>query len=137
MMQYTVETLNSSLESSPFAAHCKLQVTAFDVGAQRLEMTMPMSNGIAVMTALKQAHGGAIATLIDTAGSYAVMAFLGIDSATANLRVDYLKPPFDSTFKAVATARRIGKSIAVIDVDVVNDKAELIAVGRGAFTTKA
>ena len=37
-------------------------------------------------------HGGALATALDTAATFAVISSVGKDAATVDLRVDYLRP---------------------------------------------
>ncbi len=79
-------------------------------------------------------HGGAIASLIDTAGDFAVIAAVGYDVPTIDLRVDYLRP---ATGALVATARprKVGRSLAVADIEVTDDGGTVVAVGRGVFKT--
>jgi len=37
----------------------------------------------------------------------------------------------------VARARRVGRTVGVVDVDVFDDRDKLVAVGRGTFGTQA
>ena len=83
----------------------------------------------------KQWHGGVIASLIDTAGDFAVGMMVGRGLPTVNFRVDYLRPAIDTALTAVARVRRAGKSVGVADVDVFDDKGSLLAVGRGTYST--
>ena len=53
---------------------------------------------------------------------------------TINLRVDYLRPGKD-TLTLVARIRRSGKTVGVVDVDVLNEAGELIAIGRANYST--
>ena len=50
-----------------------------------------------------------------------------------NLRVDYLKPAVGDGVVAVARVRRRGRSAAVIDIDVSDEKGSLVAIGRGTY----
>jgi len=79
-------------------------------------------------------HGGAIASLIDTAADFAVIAAVGRDVPTIDLRVDYLRAA-RGTLVATARTRKAGRSLAVADVDVTDDAGQLVAVGRGVFKT--
>ena len=79
-------------------------------------------------------HGGAIASLIDTAADFAVIASVGRDVPTIDLRVDYLRAA-RGTLVATARTRKAGRSVAVADVEVTDDAGRLVAVGRGVFKT--
>jgi len=54
---------------------------------------------------------------------------------TINLRIDYLKPAVGDALKASARVRRSGKTVAVIDIDVFDEKGGLAAVGRGTYSS--
>ena len=78
-------------------------------------------------------HGGAIASLIDAAGDFAVIAAVGRDVPTIDLRVDYLRPASAGALTATARTVRVGRSVAVADIDVVDESGTQIAIGRGVF----
>ena len=80
-------------------------------------------------------HGGAITVLLDTVNGLAVLTALPAPApmATLDLRIDYLKPAFGDAVTAVARVRRHGRTIAVIDIDVSDEKGSLVAVGRGTY----
>ena len=52
---------------------------------------------------------------------------------TMNLRIDFLKPAVGDGLNAVAKVRRKGRSAAVVDIDVSDDKGSLVAIGRGTY----
>ena len=54
---------------------------------------------------------------------------------TINLRVDYLRPATGAYLDAHATVRRRGRTIGVVDIDVLDDEDRLCAVGRGTYST--
>ena len=78
-------------------------------------------------------HGGAIASLIDTAGDFAVIAAVGYDVPTIDLRVDYLRPVTRGDLIATARTLKAGRSLAVADVEVTGEDGTVVAVGRGLF----
>jgi uncharacterized protein (TIGR00369 family) len=80
-------------------------------------------------------HGGAIASLIDTAGDFAVIAAVGYDVPTIDLRVDYLRPATREALTATGRAVKAGRTLALADVEVVGEDGRPVAVGRGAFKT--
>jgi uncharacterized protein (TIGR00369 family) len=61
---------------------------------------------------------------------------LGHGVPTVNFRTDYLRPAINTSLRAVATVRRAGRTVGVVDVDVLDDQDKLVAVGRGTFGTQ-
>jgi len=54
---------------------------------------------------------------------------------TINFRVDYLRPAIKTALTVVAKVRRAGKSIGVVDIEVLNDQGALVAIGRANYST--
>ena len=50
-----------------------------------------------------------------------------------NFRTDYLRPAIKTNLRAEARVRRVGRTVGVVDVDVLDDSGKLVAVGRGTF----
>jgi uncharacterized protein (TIGR00369 family) len=83
-------------------------------------------------TAGEVVHGGAIATLIDTAGVVAAWSNVGpgvTRGATANLTVSFLAAAEAVDLTAEARVIRRGRSIVFVDVDVITPSGERIAKG--------
>jgi uncharacterized protein (TIGR00369 family) len=83
--------------------------------------------------AARYVHGGAIASLIDIAATFAVIAAVGHDVVTVDLRIDYLRPVRSGELAGTARPVRIGRSLAVADVEVAGPDGAIVAVGRGLF----
>ena len=130
-----LDKMQSALQSVPFITLLDINVTSLDLTSSTLEMEMPFTNQISRMVSLNQMHGGAIAALIDSAATFLVVAHVEDAVPTINFRTDYLKPAGKSTLTAKAKMRRLGASVAVVDVDVVDEGGQLIAIGRGTFGT--
>lgn len=135
-MTETVEALNELLRSSPFQQLFDLSCTRLDKEARELEILMRYTPSVERSAGSRQYHGGAIASLIDVAGDYALWAVLGHGVPTINFRTDYLRPAADSDLRAIARIRRAGKTVAVVDVDILDDQGRLVAIGRGTYSTK-
>ncbi|MBS0421047.1 MAG: PaaI family thioesterase [Proteobacteria bacterium] len=136
-MALTLEQMNNWLALGPFNAFCRLRVIEADLDAQTLVMVMPIREEFERIPASRQWHGGPIACLVDTAGCFAVSMVQGHAVPTVNFRVDYFRPAIQTDLTAKATVRRVGKSVAAADVDVFNDKGQLLAVGRATFSSAA
>ena len=129
----SIEALQAYMDASPFIHNCGMQVRAMDVEAETLSMTMPLKPEMERGAGTGQFHGGPIAALIDTTGCFALIMLLGHGVPTVNFRTDYLRPAINTSLRAVASVRRVGKMVGVVDVDVYNDNEQLVAVGRGTF----
>ena len=79
-------------------------------------------------------HGGAIATLVDSAMGLAVFRE---DTApvTIEMKVTYLEPGRPGRLRAAAAVRKRGKRIIIAEVDVTGDDGTAIAHGIGTFTS--
>ena len=120
--------------ASPFISTLKLEVLGIDYDKSELSVRMPLHPGLERRAGTKQFHGGPIASLIDITGDFAIGMVLGGGVPTINLRIDYLKPAVGDSLKATARVRRSGKTVAVVDIDVFDEKGGLVAIGRGTYS---
>jgi uncharacterized protein (TIGR00369 family) len=132
----SVQELQALLDKSPLGRFLGIVIEGADTEAAALKLTMPMRPEIERMTGTGQYHGGVIGTFIDVAGDFAVAAMIGGAVPTINLRTDYLRPAQGKQLRATAHVRRLGRTIAVVDIDVFDEGGKLVAVGRGTYGTK-
>lgn len=80
-------------------------------------------------------HGGATASLIDTAMAFACITCLaeGEQSTTIDLTVHYLRPHTDGEIFCTATVVRNGKRILTVSAEVVNEHGKLIATSLSTY----
>ena len=83
-----------------------------------------------------QWHGGTISAIVDIAGCYCLALVAGEPLPTINFRTDYLRPAVGTDLTATARIRRAGRSVGVVDVDIIDDKKRLIAVGRASYANQ-
>jgi uncharacterized protein (TIGR00369 family) len=133
----TRETLELSLKGSPFQQVLGLRLEAFDVAAQTLTLRSVFGPQVERAPGTGQYHGGVIASLIDIAGDYALIAILGHGVPTINFRVDYLRPALNTDLLALARVRRAGRTVGVVDIEVTDAGGRLVALGRGCYGTQA
>ena len=126
-----VQTL---LDDSPYIGFMNLEVVSMDLDKDEIVIKMPMRPEFERRAGTGQYHGGAIAALIDIAGDYALVMKVGGGVPTINFRVDFLRPGTNTSLTATATTRRLGRSVAVVDIDVHDDQGKLCAVGRGTYS---
>ncbi len=81
-------------------------------------------------------HGGAIASLIDTATAFAVVSVLPEDekATTVDLILQYLRPHTAGTITCTAKITRAGKRLLFVAAEVVNEENKLIATALSTYT---
>jgi acyl-CoA thioesterase len=74
-------------------------------------------------------HGGAVASLIDTASAFAVLTQIEVDErvTTTDLTIHYLRPITEGRMAATARIVRAGRRLFVLSVEVRNDRNVLVA----------
>ena len=128
------EIMRQFLPSSPFPGH--LGIRLVDMAPGSATLGLPFAE--ALVTAGTTVHGGAVASLIDTAGM--VAAWSGgevpdrLRGSTVGLTVSFLAPADGEDLQASATVLRRGRSIVHVDVDVRT--ASGTAVAKGLVTYK-
>ncbi|MEM1335944.1 MAG: PaaI family thioesterase [Actinomycetota bacterium] len=127
--------LQSFLEAVPFAHLCGMRITEVDEDAQTMRIDMPLAEQLKRAGSLGQFHGGAIAALIDTAGTFVLVMVTEHPPSTIDMRTDYLRPATGDVY-AVATVRRSGRTVGFVDVDVTDSTGRLVAIGRCTFSTR-
>jgi uncharacterized protein (TIGR00369 family) len=127
--------LQERLGHSPFIRFLGLVVTEAESVEQRVTMVAPMRPEFERIAGSGQWHGGPIAAVIDTVGDYALVMTIGRPLPTINFRVDYLRPAVNTALTVTARVRRQGRSVGVVDVDVMDAKGALVAIGRATYAT--
>jgi len=80
-------------------------------------------------------HGGAVASLIDTAAAFAVLTRLEIDErvTTTDLTIHYLLPATAGRLTARARIVRGGRRLFVLSVEVTSDQQILVATAVTSY----
>jgi uncharacterized protein (TIGR00369 family) len=126
--------IQAIFERSPFIRFFQMRVHEVDAVAERIVVHLPMRPELERGPGTGQYHGGAIASLIDVAGDFALVIRTRGAVPTINFRVDYLRPAVGTDLTATAAVRRAGRTVGVVDVDVTDDAGKLVAVGRGCYS---
>jgi uncharacterized protein (TIGR00369 family) len=131
-----IATLQAQCDASPFIRFAGIRVLSVDMESQTASFEMPFRPEFERGEGTGQFHGGPIASLIDTAGCMALVAVAGRDAGTVDFRTDYLRPAAGE-LRAQARVRRAGRTMGVVDVDVLDASGRLVAMGRGTFFLEA
>ena len=80
-------------------------------------------------------HGGAVASLIDTAAAFAVLTRLDLNErvTTTDLTIHYLRPTSSGRLTARARIVRGGRRLFVLSVEVTNDHQILVATAVTSY----
>jgi uncharacterized protein (TIGR00369 family) len=115
--------------TSPFVCHLGMQLT--DMQPDVATLTLPFVDSL--VTIGTTVHGGAIATLLDTAAMVAAWSSeevpANLRGSTASLTVAYLAPAEHEDIQATARVLRRGRSLVYLDVDVQSTSGKSIAKG--------
>jgi uncharacterized protein (TIGR00369 family) len=127
--------VQATFDRSPFIGWLGLKVVSLDHERQEIRVRMDMRPELERRPGTRQFHGGPIAAFIDIVGDFAIGMLVGGGVPTMNFRTDYLRPAIGSRLVAVARVRRTGKTVSVVDIEVVDDEERLVALGRGAYSS--
>jgi uncharacterized protein (TIGR00369 family) len=125
------EIIADFIPASPLVRHLGIEVRALE--QDRAELLLPYRAELATMGDV--VHGGAIATLIDTAGMAAAWANdeeapEGATGSTVSMTVEYLDAARGGDLLATGTPARRGRSLCFCDV-VVGEAAGERVVAKG------
>jgi uncharacterized protein (TIGR00369 family) len=74
-------------------------------------------------------HGGIICTLADSAMgmAYACTLAEGESFTTLELKINFLRPVFNGRLEAVGVVSNAGKTVALVECDVIDDRGRVVA----------
>lgn len=125
-----LKRIYQALAEVPFAMLVGIELEEIDTGVATLALEvrgeLKQNNGIV--------HGGAIATLIDTAAAFAVISVLPVDeqATTVDLMVNYLRPLRSGRARATARVVKAGRRVIVVSAEMADEAGNIAAT---ALTT--
>jgi uncharacterized protein (TIGR00369 family) len=127
------EVMRGFLPSSPFVTHVGIRLVRIEAG--RALLHLPFHE--AVVTIGNVVHGGAVASLIDTAAMVAAWSDADVPEnlrgTTVSLSVSYMAPAAGEDLEAEARVLRRGRNLAFVDVEVRTASG---TVAKGLVTYK-
>ena len=127
--------LRAEMERPPYHAVLRPQPVSVDAQAGTVTIRLPYREEFRRAPDAPGYHGGVIAALIDLAGHAAVAVTVGRMVPTIDLRIDFLRAPTGGDLTARGKLLRAGRSIARADVEILDDTNNVVAVGRGTYST--
>jgi len=120
-----IERIQKALASVPFAKLLGIELETVAPGTATL--SLPITNDLKQNNGV--VHGGAIASLIDSATAFAIISLLPPDekATTADLTISYLRPLKEGRAHSTARVLRAGRRLIVVSAELVDDAGKLIA----------
>ena len=124
--------LRELLASIPYAQLLGIELAGVEHGAATL--LLHVRDELMRMEGIM--HGGALASLIDTASAFAVLTTLEPEqrTVTVDLTVHYLRPVTEGEIRARATVLRAGRRLVIVSAEARDRRGDLSAT---AITTYA
>ena len=123
--------IEKAVETVPFARLLGIEVDSVDKGTATLGLTirheLMQNNGVV--------HGGAVASLIDTATAFAILSHLTVREriSTVDLTISYLRPLTAGRVTASAKVVRAGRRVIVVSADVLDNEGRLAATALSTY----
>lgn len=120
-----------TLESVPFAKLLGLKLESIGPGEATLSLEIReellQNNGVV--------HGGAIASLVDSATAFAIVPLLADHDriTTVDLTINYLRPLVSGTIRATARVLREGDRVIVTSADVFDSAGNLASTALSTY----
>lgn len=118
-----LERIREAFHRVPFAHLLGLEMGEARAGEATIYLNLredlKQNNGVV--------HGGAIASLVDTAAAFAILTVLeqGQTTTTVDLTIHYLRPLVKGRATAHATVLRAGRRMITVSVEVRDEKETL------------
>ncbi len=121
-----------TIENTPYLKLLGIEAVEFEAG--KAVLSLPMDEKLRQPYGLL--HGGATASLIDTATAFAVVSVLEADekASTVDLTVQFLRPHTTGKIVCTAVIKRAGKRLLFVSAEVVNEENKLIATALSTYT---
>ena len=119
------DRLKEKPRTPPVAVLIGMRIVSFGGGEAVLEMKADRRHHNPMGTV----HGGVLCDIADAAMGYAFASTLesGESFTTLELKISFVRPVFDDTLTARAKVAHRGKTVGLVECDVVNGGGKLVA----------
>ncbi len=123
--------IHKAIKTVPFARFLGLELEDVASGTATLAVKVRKE----LMQNQGVVHGGAIASLIDTATALAIISLLDPKErvSTVDLTISYLRPAKGGRLKAVAKVVRAGRRLFVVTAEVFDTQGKLISTALSTY----
>jgi len=121
----TIQDLVKRGEACPYYTLLSIRIEEIKDGYARLTMNLENKH----LQFLKTVHGGAIASLADSAAAWATVGSAGLKAVpvTVEMKINFLVPVESGRLTAEARIVHKGKTISLSDVEVKDHRGRLVA----------
>ena len=126
--QLTTAQLQSVVDANPFSSWLQIRVQSVDTHG--IELRLPGRSELVGTQALQRLHGGVIASLIDAACGYAVLAASGLGVSTVSLHTDFHRAASLGELRVEGRVLHQGGRICTAEALILDSKGSLVASGR-------
>jgi uncharacterized protein (TIGR00369 family) len=126
-----LKRVQKAMSTVPFARLLGIELEEINSGTATL--------GIDVRKEVTQnhgvVHGGAIASLIDTATAFAIISLLAPKEkvTTVDLTISYLRPVTEGRIRATAKVLRAGRRLFVVSAEVFDKQGTLVSTALSTY----
>ena len=123
--------IRKAIDTVPFARLLGIELDDISSGTATLGLNirkqLTQNHGIV--------HGGAIASLIDTATAFAIISLLAPREkvTTVDLSISYLRPLSEGRVKAIAKVLRAGRRLFVVSAEVFDKDGKLASTALSTY----
>jgi uncharacterized protein (TIGR00369 family) len=123
--------IQKAIDTVPFARLLGIELDSIERGKATLGLTirreLTQNHGVV--------HGGAIASLIDTATAFAIISLLAPREkvTTVDLTISYLRPLTTGRTTAVAKVLRAGRRLFVVSAEVFDGEGKLATTALSTY----
>jgi uncharacterized protein (TIGR00369 family) len=126
-----LERIQRAIEAVPYAQLLGIELEKLGSGEATLTLKIrpELSQNDGVV------HGGAIASLIDTATAFAILTLLEPEErvTTVDLTITYLRPAVDGKLSATARVLRQGRRLFAVSAEVADSSETLLATALSTY----
>ncbi len=126
-----LKRIERAIEAVPYAQLLGIQLGKVTPGEATLTLAIrpELSQNHGVV------HGGAIASLIDTATAFAILTLLKPEErvTTVDLSISYLRPGFEGQMRATARVLRQGRRLLATSAEVTDETGTLLATALSTY----
>lgn len=126
-----LKRIHEALSAVPYAKLLGIKLEHVAMGTATLLMpvrkNLTQNHGVV--------HGGAVASLIDSATAFAIIPLLAANEGvtTVDLTISYLRPVRSGEMKAVAKVIRAGRRLISVSAEVFNSDETLTATALSTY----
>ena len=123
--------VSKALDDVPYARLLGIKLAQIDPGCATLQMRvrkqLTQNHGVV--------HGGAMASLIDSATAFAIITLLSPEErvTTVDLTISYVRPVTQGRISCTAKVVRAGRRLFVVSAEVFDEGQKLVATALSTY----